>query len=70
MSACPTCGSPEPSMHPAAWEGGRVIGYGRLIPFQPRCGDPWHAEERLQRLYTILAEATEKAGWVAPARSC
>jgi hypothetical protein len=33
---CPTCDSPQPSMHPA------VSGGGEAIP----CRDPWHDDAR------------------------
>lgn len=45
---CPSCGSPDRSKHPAAWENGfQVIGWSWVRVGAQRCPDEWHDDFEL-----------------------
>jgi hypothetical protein len=43
---CPTCGSPEPRLHPAAGAGGEITHF---------CRDPFHGEPVMAAMTTEVA---------------
>jgi hypothetical protein len=52
MMRCPTCGSPDPSWHPATQYGGEI---------SYLCRDPWHSpiKPELRSVFGLDAVATD-----------